>query len=274
MCDPVSLQLLYLLHVVMTCMLQCCDWNPKLLVRARCLKTGYSSFFDQQEFKAPIVTASSFIRPFPILVLLLCVSGSSAYAQSSGIKLGDEAPKPADTLDLGAAPEGAEKPVQQPLKPEAVVPKTGAPKSGADVKRTTYGAWEVACAGDGKTCAMAQIGNDSSGTPVLEMVIRKLPEPLEVGDQTAIAVLDVITPLGVVLTDGLSIKIDKAKAESAPFQICTEQGCLVREPIDADLISRMKRGRMARITVVAANQGEVTANISLKGFTKAYAEVR
>lgn len=226
------------------------------------------------------MTASTSIRPSAILALILCVFGSSAYAQSGGIKLGDETPKPADTLDLGAAPaapvtpEGTEKPVKQPLKPEPVAPKPGASKTDADVKRTTHGAWEVACASDGKTCAMAQIGNDSSGTPVLEMVIRKLPEPLEVGDQTAIAVLDVITPLGVVLTDGLSIKIDKAKAESAPFQICTEQGCLVREPIDADLIGRMKRGGTAKITVVAANQGEVTANISLKGFTKAYAAVK
>ncbi|MEE9320277.1 MAG: invasion associated locus B family protein [Granulosicoccus sp.] len=228
------------------------------------------------EFKVSIVNAfTATCRP-ATLGLILCFFGSSAYAQADGgIKLGDEAAKPADTLDLGATPAtpgGAKKPAQQPLSTEPVKP--GALKTDAEAKRTTHGAWEVACAADGKTCAMAQIGNDSSGTPVLEMVIRKLPEPLEVGDQTAIAVLDVITPLGVVLTDGLSIKIDKGKAESAPFQICTEQGCLVREPIDADLIRRMKRGRIAKITVIAANQGEVTANISLKGFTKAYAAVK
>jgi len=109
-----------------------------------------------------------------------------------------------------------------------------------------------------------------SGTPVLEMVIRQLAEPLEVGERTATAVLDVITPLGVVLTEGLSISIDGGQNESAPYQICTEQGCLVREPVDDDLIARLKRGNKAAVTVVAANQGEVVSELSLSGFTKAY----
>ena len=119
---------------------------------------------------------------------------------------------------------------------------------------------------------MAQIGNDATGTPVLEMVIRKLAEPLEVNEQTAVAVLDVITPLGVVLTEGLSMTIDGGREESAAFQICTEQGCLVREPVGDELITRLKRGRVAKISVFAANQGEVTSDISLSGFTKAYSE--
>ena len=63
---------------------------------------------------------------------------------------------------------------------------------------------------------MAQIGNDAAGTPVLEMVVRKLEEPLEVGERTAIAVLDVITPLGVVLTEGLSVSIDGGTAGIRP----------------------------------------------------------
>ena len=119
-----------------------------------------------------------------------------------------------------------------------------------------------------------QIGNDGTGTPVLEMVIRQLDEPLEVGERTATAVLDVITPLGVVLTEGLAIKIDDGPNESAPFQICTEQGCLVREPVDQGLIDRLKKGNNATVSVVAANQGDVSANISLSGFTKAYNSLR
>lgn len=117
---------------------------------------------------------------------------------------------------------------------------------------------------------MAQIGTDAQGTPVLEMVIRKLPEPLAVGERTAVAVLDIVTPLGVVLTDGLGMTIDSGRTEAAPFQICTEQGCLVREPIDNDLIARMKRGANATIEMVAANQGLVQSSLSLTGFTRAY----
>lgn len=121
---------------------------------------------------------------------------------------------------------------------------------------------------------MVQIGNDSDGTPVLEMVVRKLEEPLEVGERTAIAVLDVITPLGVVLPEGLSLMIDEGRQESAPFQVCTEQGCLVREPIDGDLVERLKRGSKAQVSVIAINQGEVVASISLSGFTKAFGSLK
>lgn len=197
------------------------------------------------------------------LIMLVCCIALQANAQTgTGLKLGEQQPKQEPTLDLGAPP------VPQN------VPPGNTPEAGNNnqpgLKREKFGAWDVACPPSGDNCAMAQIGNDSTGTPVLEMVVRKLAEPLEVGDRTAIAVLDVITPLGVVLTEGLSVTIDGGRRESAPFQICTEQGCLVREPIDDDLVTRLKRGNKAEVSVVAANQGEVKATLSLSGFTKAY----
>jgi len=202
-----------------------------------------------------------------ILVLLAAhIVSPPAMAQSgSGLKLG-QPEQPASTLDLGA-PAPADRPTQTPAA--SPLPQANAAPGGA-VSRDKIGAWDVACSKTGGNCAMAQVGNDSTGTPVLEMVVRKLEEPLEVGERTAIAVLDVITPLGVVLTENLSVSIDGGRKESAPFQICTEQGCLVREPVDSDLIGRLKRGNTAVISVIAANQGEVTANLSLSGFTKAF----
>lgn len=186
------------------------------------------------------------------------LAGEAAAQSEGGLKLGPSTDTQTNTLDLGAAPQ----------VPEQAAP--AAAPSGGEPVRSKQGAWDIACAPDGSNCAMAQIGNDETGTPVLEMVIRKLAEPLEVGERTAIAVLDVITPLGVVLTEGLAVVIDGGQREAAPFQICTEQGCLVREPVDEDLINRLKRGNNAQISVVAANQGEVSASLSLSGFTKAY----
>lgn len=180
----------------------------------------------------------------------------AAAQNDGGLKLGEPADEAPD-LNLGAEVE-TNQTNEMPADAQD------------DIEREKFGDWDVACPPDGKNCAMAQIGNDEGGTPVLEMVVRKLSEPLEVGDRTAVAVLDVITPLGVVLTEGLSVTIDGGRKESAPFQICTEQGCLVREPVDNDLITRLKRGRSAVISVVAANQGEVKATLSLSGFTKAF----
>jgi invasion protein IalB len=209
------------------------------------------------------------------LVLSVLIAGSALAQSGTGLKLGAPT-EPASTLDLGAAPAAPAAPAAEPAADKTAPPANPATSKGTPGKptRITYGAWEVACGPGGKNCAMAQIGNDSKGTPVLEMVVRKLDEPLEVGERTAIAVLDVITPLGVVLTEGLTVTIDSGRNESAPFQICTEQGCLVREPIDSDLVNRFKRGNKTTISVIAANQGEVKATLSLSGFTKAFGSLK
>lgn len=215
----------------------------------------------------------------PILTILMTLAvwpGGPALAQSEGgLKLG-QVEEPTEKLDLGAAPAvpAPDKEAPPAERPTTVKPATSAtlpPTDGAAAgNRSTHGSWEVACDAKGTNCAMAQIGKDTSGVPVLEMVIRKLGEPLEVGERTAIAVLDVITPLGVVLTEELAVTIDNGRRETAPFQICTEQGCLVREPIDGDLVNRLKRGNAVVVAVVAANQGEVKSSLSLSGFTKAF----
>jgi len=192
-----------------------------------------------------------------VLLSLTCTSFAlQAVAQSTGLKLGQDEPE-TPKLDLGAAP----------AKPKVAEPAQAQAKPAEGV--VSNGAWQVSCI-EGADCAMAQIGKDKEGTPILEMVVRKLPAPLEADGRTAIAVVDFITPLGVVLTSGLEVKIDTAQGESAPFQICTEQGCLVREPVDQALIDRFKKGSKASVSVVAANQGDVTAVISLSGFTKSF----
>lgn len=199
-------------------------------------------------------------------VLFLSWFGGTVSAQSTGLKLGEETPE-AGTLDLGPAKKKSPTPAPKP----AATPQLGAgPNLDGDLERTTYGAWEVACAKGGQPCVMAQIGEDKQGTPVLEMVVRKLPSPQEVQGVPVVSVTDVITPLGVVLTSGLVMQIDSSPEQRAPFQICTEQGCLVREPLTEEAVLRFKRGNTAKITVVAAQQGPVTSNISLAGFTKAY----
>jgi len=192
------------------------------------------------------------------------LGSTTVFAQSTGLKLGQEAPAQ-PKLDLGAAPKAA--PRAQSAQAQVRAPAAN------PAAVVTNGAWQVSCANSGE-CAMAQIGKDNTGTPILEMVVRKLDAPLEADGRTAIAVVDFITPLGVVLTSGLELKIDSGNGEAAPFQICTEQGCLVREPVDQGLIDRLKKGNNAQVSVVAANQGNVSATISLSGFTKSYNSLR
>ncbi len=209
-----------------------------------------------------------------IITLGLALGGGVHAQDDNGLQLGgddsgasDDAPP---KLDLGASPaKGDESGSSDADTPASVSPdNTDSAAPSGKIKRTTHGDWEVACGGG--NCAMMQVGEDSEDVPVMEVVLRKLKEPLKVGDQSATAVLDIITPLGVVLIEGVGMTIDDGPTEAAPFQICTEQGCLVREPISDELIGRMKRGKVAKLSVVAASRGEVVTDISLSGFTAAY----
>lgn len=217
---------------------------------------------------------SRFASTLTLSAVLLAVGltvMTSANAQSSGPALGGDSTG-GGTLDLGPANDTDSQPSTPASAPASSgeLPGNGPDLSNADLERTRHGSWEVACAKGGGPCVMAQIGSDSSGTPILEMVLRKLPEPQEVQGVPVVAVTDIITPLGVVLTSGLTMKIDAAEEQRAPFQICTEQGCLVREPLTEVAVDRFKKGNVANITVVAAQQGPVSTAISLSGFTKAY----
>ncbi len=137
---------------------------------------------------------------------------------------------------------------------------------------TQIGDWGVICdpAGNG-SCAMTQLGKDPQGSPAIEFVVRKVDEEsAEIEGVKIAAVADIITPLGVLLEFGLRLKIDEGEERGAPFRICQQHGCLVREPLSTDVISSLKRGNTARVTVAAEGAGPIDIDISLRGFTKAF----
>lgn len=146
------------------------------------------------------------------------------------------------------------------------------PQAGAEPDVTQVGDWSVVCqSGGGAACAMTQLGKDSQGSPAIEFVVRKVSEEeAEVEGVKIAAVADIITPLGVLLEFGLRLKIDDGEERGAPFRICQKHGCLVREPLSADVISALKKGGAASVTVAAEGAGPIDIEISLNGFTKAF----
>ena len=137
---------------------------------------------------------------------------------------------------------------------------------------TKVGDWSVVCGPEGPgSCAMTQLGEDPQGSPAIEFVVRKLDGEDAVIDGVEIAaVADIITPLGVLLEFGLRLKIDGGEERGAPYRICQQHGCLVREPLSEAVITSLKRGANATVTVAAEGAGPVQINISLRGFTKAF----
>jgi len=138
---------------------------------------------------------------------------------------------------------------------------------------TKMGDWSLVCepgGGEG-ACAMTQLGLDPQGSPAIEFVVRKVnDDKAEINGVKVNAVADIITPLGVLLEFGLRLKIDSGEERGAPFRICQQHGCLVREPLSDDVVKKLKAGATATVTVAAEGAGPIEIEISLAGFTKAY----
>ena len=142
----------------------------------------------------------------------------------------------------------------------------------SDLQVTQVGDWNLVCEpGGAPPCAMTQLGKDPQGSPAIEFVVRKVDEEgAEIDGIKVEAVADIVTPLGVLLEFGLRLKIDEAEERGAPFRICQKHGCLVREPLSAEVIQALKKGNTATVTVAAEGAGPIDIPISLRGFTKAY----
>lgn len=147
-----------------------------------------------------------------------------------------------------------------------------APDEVSDLQVTEIGDWSLVCeAGGASACAMTQLGKDPQGSPAIEFVVRKVQDEKAVIDGIKVeAVADIVTPLGVLLEFGLRLKIDNSEERGAPFRICQKHGCLVREPLSAEVIEALKKGNTALITVAAEGAGPIEIPISLSGFTKAF----
>lgn len=181
---------------------------------------------------------------------------------------------------LSAAPLFAQEATQEPAaQPEDLsMGATAAPepltKETAQVGQGYLGAqfdqWEQRCekTEDGKDpCQLFQLLRSADGSPVAEFSIFALPP----GGQAA-AGATIVAPLETLLTEALTIAIDKAPAKIYPFTFCTNAGCVARVGFTAEDVAGFKKGAKATVTLVpaAAPDKKVNLDVSLKGFTAGF----
>lgn len=136
--------------------------------------------------------------------------------------------------------------------------------------KDTFGDWAIRCVDANKTCVMQQTGKGARGNDVVEIRIRKLEGVTAQDGSNVPAAIQVLAPLGVLLGAGVRIQVDDKPVRAAPFELCGPAGCVVRQPMSEDFLDEMRGGSKASVTIVAVPQNEVSADISLSGFTKAF----
>lgn len=136
----------------------------------------------------------------------------------------------------------------------------------------TFGAWEVVCfeANGGEQCIMRQLGTTSDGKKVVEVQIQKLTDVKTKDGQPVPAAIQITAPLGTLLRRGVQLQIDKAEPRTGSFEVCLPAGCILRDPMSEEMLNQLKAGRVAKVTFAVLNRGEITVDISLNGFTRAF----
>ena len=136
----------------------------------------------------------------------------------------------------------------------------------ANVQVTTFQDWEVRCpqSSSGQNqCEMTQlVNNPDSGKPVVRVVMGYPP-------QIDSAAMIVVSPLGTRLAPGIQFSVDGNTPQRIPFQICLQQGCRADFPVENTLLSQMKRGNHATVSIVGPRGKELDLKVSLSGFTAA-----
>ncbi len=76
-------------------------------------------------------------------------------------------------------------------------------------------------------------------------------------------------PLGVLLTTGISISIDKKKPLTAPFEVCTPEGCLSFIDMDEPALEHFLKGKVMTVRFMAAPGRPLELPVHLQGLAAA-----
>jgi invasion protein IalB len=77
-------------------------------------------------------------------------------------------------------------------------------------------------------------------------------------------------PLGLNLTEPVSVKVDNGTPERQPIQTCTNVGCFVAMTLTDKLVAAMRTGSELKITVQDANKKPIDMSLPLLGFGIAF----
>lgn len=190
---------------------------------------------------------SFYLRTISVALLtsaLMTLPGKAQEATNAGSEASTESPTPEETTTSNANDDETK---TAPLD--------------------TYGDWKISCP-DQAPCRMAQsIVTVNDNKIILQMRVFKGKEGAK---DTALFSF----PLGILLNTGWQIKIDNGKTQLLPFEICKVDGCHSGINIPASLLNRMKRGNILNVKFFDASQKAIEPKISLKGFTKAWGELK
>ena len=136
------------------------------------------------------------------------------------------------------------------------------------VVKSKHGGWETRCetppGAASEQCAAVQSVIDEERPNITLVVIA-----LKTDDRKS-RLLRVITPLGVLLPTGLSLRIDKEDIGRMNFVRCLPNGCVAEAFLDDKLLSRMQNGDKATFVIFETPEEGIGVPVPLTGFKESF----
>ncbi len=138
----------------------------------------------------------------------------------------------------------------------------------AETVKGTHGAWSIVCStpagATSEQCAMMQnVVAEERPEMGLSVVVFKT------ADNKA-EILRVLTPLGVLLPNGLGLYVDGKDIGRAYFARCFEDGCYAEVILEKPLLDTIRAGKSAVFIVFQAPEEGIGIPVDLTGFSDAF----
>ncbi|QGM96392.1 invasion associated locus B family protein [Methylocystis parvus] len=139
------------------------------------------------------------------------------------------------------------------------------------VVKSKYGDWEIRCetpaGASTEQCALIQsvVAEDKSNVNLVVIV-------LKTSDGKS-RLLRVIAPLGVLLPNGLGLKIDETDIGRAGFVKCLPTGCVAEVVMDDKLVEQLRTGKTATFIIHQVPEEGIGLPLTLQGFKEGYSKL-
>jgi invasion protein IalB len=130
--------------------------------------------------------------------------------------------------------------------------------------------WRVECANDGKQLdcrTINRVHQRDNQQLIAAVAIRVAPD-------TKKPALAIQLPLGIQVTEQVTLRVDDGQMERYPVATCTQTGCVVGAAISDAMLAAMRSGKELKVAFQSMTRQTVTVTMPLAGFAIAWEKIR
>jgi len=132
------------------------------------------------------------------------------------------------------------------------------------VVKSVHGDWQIRCdtppGAQTEQCALIQsvTAEDRPNVGLTVIVLKTADQKFRL--------MRVLAPLGVLLPNGLGLRIDAADVGKVSFVRCLPNGCVAEVVVNDDLMNKLRTGQTATFIIFQTPEEGIGIPVSLKGF--------